>query len=143
MPTPVVAGDHIHRTLGLFIGRGRKYQCSDIETGTGIPERTVSAWLASDPLERRAPKGWHLLTLCGFLGEVFTSKIIGLVGQGAHSLDPEANAPGVIIAQLIGGTAEFAIRGADHIYCNVDRGALEPVADQMIATLTPFSTKGR
>lgn len=143
MPSPESASEAIYRALSLHIGNGKTYSVDDIHAATGIPARNVSAWIAGSPESRRSVKAQHLLMLCSFLGESFTSKVLGVIGMGAHSLEPEAGSPGVIIARLINGTSQFATRGADHVYCNVDLGALEPVADDMITILQPFSTKGR
>jgi hypothetical protein len=41
---------------------------------------------------------------------------------------------------LVEGGAEFAKRGIDGVFCNVDRGALRPFADGVIEALTPFSS---
>lgn len=132
--------DEIARAIGLFMGRGRQFSVADIALATGIGARTLQSYIASGE-ERRTPSYEALFTLMQFFGPQFTSKVLGWIGQGAHSLTPEANDPGVIIATLAQGVSQFAIRGADNVFCHVDQGALEPVADQMIATLVPFSSK--
>ncbi|WP_348656623.1 hypothetical protein [uncultured Sphingobium sp.] len=86
-----------------------------------------------------------LIRIASFLGEegvVFLSKALGVIGLGAHSLTPRPGDPGMVIATLAQGVSQFAIRGADNVYCHVDQGALEPVADELIATLVPFSSRG-
>lgn len=143
IPAQEVAADAIHRALSLYIGRGRQYQADDIEDATGIPARTVSSWIAASPEDRRMPPTDKLLQIAAFLGPRFTSKLLGVAGQGAYSLDPEPSDPAALIATLLDGTNEFTKRGLDHHYCHVDRGVLEPMADRMIALLQPFSSKGR
>lgn len=132
--------DEIARAIGLFMGRGRLLSVNDVATGTGINARTLQSYIASNE-DRRTPSYEHLFTLMQFFGTPFTSKVLGWIGQGAHSLTPQAGDPGIIIATLVGGAAQFAARGADNEYCHVDHGALEAVADEMIATLVPFSSK--
>ena len=144
--TQEMADEAVYRALSLFIGDGRRYSVDDIEIGIpGIKARTVSSWIANSVENRRAPKARDVMRIAHFLGEDgprFLSKVYGSIGMGAHSLSPKAGDPGVIIATLAQGVGQFAIRGADNIFCHVDHGALEPVADQMIATLVPFSSKG-
>ena len=41
------------------------------------------------------------------------------------------------------GVAEFAARGADGVFCHIDRAELEDDADMIIATVTPFASRGR
>lgn len=143
--TQDLADEAVYRALSLFIGDGRRYSVDDIEIGVpGLKARTVSSWIANSPENRRAPKARDIMRIAHFLGHdgiVFLSKIFGPIGLGAHSLTPQAGDPGVIIATLAQGVSQFAIRGADNVFCHVDQGALEPVADQMIATLVPFSSK--
>ncbi|MEE2740781.1 MAG: hypothetical protein VYA35_05310 [Pseudomonadota bacterium] len=145
-PSQVVADDAVYRALSLFIGDGRRYSVHDIEIGIpGLKARTVSSWIANAPENRRAPKMRDLIRIASFLGEegvVFLSKALGVIGLGAHSLTPRPGDPGMVIATLAQGVSQFAIRGADNVYCHVDQGALEPVADELIATLVPFSSRG-
>ncbi|PTQ12937.1 hypothetical protein CLG96_02000 [Sphingomonas oleivorans] len=141
--SPEAADDHIHRTLGLFIGQGRRFSVEDIETGTGIPARTVSGWIANAVENRRRPKGGHLMILCHFIGVEFTNKLLGAVGQGARDLNPAEDAPASVVSKLVSGAAEFAKRGLDGRYCHTDRGELEDDADEMIMILTPFSSRAR
>jgi hypothetical protein len=140
------AKDGVHHALSLFVGRGRAWSCDDLATaltaaGHEIKAGAVGGWIASDPDDRRTPPTDVLLKLFQLLGPAFSNKVLGIVGQGAHALDAKPNEPGRIIADLSRGVAEFATRGADGVFCNVDQGALEPVADLIIATVQPFSSK--
>ena len=139
--TPEAADAHIYRALSLFIGSGRRYSVDDIETGTGIPARTVSAWVANAIENRRRPKGSHLLILQQFIGIELTNKLLAPIGQGGRSLNPEPNDPGVVVAKLSAGLHEFAQRAVDGVYCHIDKGELEPEADMIIATMTPFASR--
>jgi transcriptional regulator with XRE-family HTH domain len=132
--------DEIARAIGLFMGRGRRYSVSDVAMATGLGARSLQSYIASGE-ERRTPSYEVLFTLMQFFGPQFTSKVLGWIGQGAHSLTPQAGDPGMVIATLAQGVSQFAIRGADNHFCHVDQGALEPVADELIATLVPFSSK--
>lgn len=132
--------DEIARAVGLFMGRGRRFSVADVAMVTGINARTLQSYIASNE-DRRTPSYEQLFTLMQFFGPQFTSKVLGWIGQGAHSLTPEATDPGMVIATLAQGVSQFAIRGADNHFCHVDQGELEPVADQLIATLVPFSSK--
>lgn len=143
-----VADEAVYQALSLFIGQGRRYSTADIEAGiAGMKERTVASWIANSPENRRAPKTRDVLRIAQFLGErdgsILLSKIFGCAGFGAHCLHPQPHDPGVIVATLVAGVSEFATRAADQVYCHRDQGALESVADEMIATLLPFSAKGR
>lgn len=140
------AKDAIARALSLNMGQGRRHSISDVASATRLPdedEERCKARLYSyiRETDRRTPPGDVLLRLCDFFGPDFTSKVLGDVGQGAHYLEPRPGEPGYVIARLAKGTGEFAWRGADHRYCHVDRGHLEPVADEMIQILQPFSSK--
>lgn len=140
------AKEGIHHALSLFVGRGRAWSCEDLATaltaaGHEIKAGAVGGWIASDPDDRRTPPSDVLLKLFQILGTPFSNKVLGLVGQGAHALEARPNEPGKIIADLSRGVAEFAVRGADGVYCNADQGALEPVADLIIETVQPFSSK--
>lgn len=132
----------IHRAISLRMGRGREYSVEDVGTGTKIPARTLASYIAAGD-NRRTPSGPALLRLMGFFGAEFTTKVLSLVGMGAFYLEPEPNDPAIVIATLVEGASHFARRGADRVYCHNDQGALEPIADEMIATLTPFSSRSR
>ena len=144
--TQEMADEAVYRALSLFIGDGRRYSVDDIEIGVpGLKARTVSSWIANSPENRRAPKARDMMRIAHFLGAdgpTFLSKVYGSIGLGAHSLTPQPGDPGMVIATLAQGVSQFAIRGADNVYCHVDQGALEPVADELIATLVPFSSRG-
>ena len=140
------AEEAIYHALQLFVGRGRAFSTSDLATsltaaGHPVEARTVASWIAGNPADRRTPPSDVLLKLCHHLGPSFTSKVLAPTGQGAHSLSAVDGTPAEIIAKLAEGSAQFAIRGIDGVYCNVDHGALESVADGMIEILTPFSSK--
>lgn len=155
-PDPSVSNPHlisteggreaIHRALCLFVGRGRAWSVEDlalalVAAGHEVTPRAVQSWIAGDPLERRTPDGPTLLKLFQVLRPAFTSKVLSAIGQGAHSLSAVAGSPAEIIAALTDGSAKFAIRGVDGVFCNLDKGELEGVADRMIEILTPFSSK--
>lgn len=133
--------DEIARAIGLFMGRGRRFSVADVAEGTGLGARSLQSYIASGE-DRRTPSYEVLFTLMQFFGPQFTSKVLGWIGQGAHSLTPEPGDPGMVIATLAQGVSQFAIRGADNHFCHLDQGALEPVADELIATLVPFSSRG-
>lgn len=143
--TQDLADEAVYRALSLFIGDGRRYSVEDIEVGIpGLKSRTVSSWIASSPDNRRAPKARDIMRIAHFLGQdgiVFLSKIYGQIGLGVHSLTPKAGDPGMVIATVVAAAAKFAELGADGVYCHRDQGALEPVTDQLIATVLPFSTR--
>lgn len=141
------AREAIYHALQLFVGQGRAWSCADLAlaltaAGHDTKAGTVGSWISSDPLDRRTPPSDVLLKLGQVLGPAFTSKVLSAIGQGAHSLAAVSGSPAEIIAALTEGSAQFAVRGVDGVYCNVDRGRLEAVADRMIEYLTPFSTKG-
>lgn len=141
------ANDAVHKALSIFIGDGKKHTVGDVEAGTGIASRTVSSWIANSIENRRAPKFRDIIRIAQWLGAtdgpIFLSKALGPAGFGAHNLEPQASDPGMIIATLVTGAGHFAARGADNVFCHRDQGALEPVADEMIAALVPFSTRRR
>lgn len=143
--TPLItqqgADDAVYRALSLFIGSGRRFSCDDIETGTGIPVRTVGSWIANAVENRRRPKAAHMLILQQFVGIELTNKLLGSIGQGGRSLTPDDQAPGMVVAKLSAGLQEFAQRAADGIYDHVDRAELEDDADMIIATVTPFASR--
>lgn len=133
------ARDAIARAIDLQLGEGRRYSFAEGELGTGIKRTTLYSYVRTN--DRHVPPGDVLLQLCHFLGASFTAKLLGPIGQGAHSLSAVSGTPAEIIAALSDGTAQFAIRGVDGVYCNIDQGQLEAVADRMIEILTPFSSK--
>lgn len=140
------AEEAIYHALQLFVGRGRAWSCEDLATaltagGHETKGRTVQSWIAGDPGERRTPPSDVLLKLFQLLDRPFTAKVLGAIGQGAYSTAPLHLLPPQVIAVLSEGLSEFAVRGIDGIYCNVDQGELERFADKMIEVLTPFSTK--
>jgi len=139
MISPDQADDVIFRALSLIMGRGRKFSVEDVELGTGIPARTLSAMIAADVGARRRPKGQHLLMLCQFFGTSFTERLLAPIGQGATDLDPTSDAPCKVVATLMRGAAEFADRAADGQFCHRDRGDLADDAVEMIQILTPFA----
>lgn len=140
--------DAIRHAIDLFVGPGRGWTDDDVATaltaaGHPVKDRTIASWRkrADNPADRRTPPSDALLKLCQIFGPAFTSKVIAAIGQGAHSLTALTGTPAEIIAALSEGTTAFAIRGIDGVYCNVDQGDLERVADHMIEILTPFSSK--
>jgi hypothetical protein len=141
--SPEVADDHIYRTIGLFVGQGRRFSVEDIEAGTRIPARTVSGWIANAVENRRRPKGHHMLMLVQFLGVEFTNKLLGPVGQGGRDLNPAPDEPSVVVARLVENATEFAKRAVDGVFCHRDHAELENPADVIIATMLPFSSRGR
>lgn len=140
-----MADEAVYRALSLFIGDGRRFSVDDIEIGIpGLKARTVSSWIAHSLENRRAPKGRDLLRIAHFLGDdgpTFLSKAYGPIGIGAHSLDPKPGDPGRVIATIVGAAAKFAELGADGVYCHRDKCALEPITDELIATVQPFCTQ--
>lgn len=139
MLTPEAADDHVHRTLSLFMGRGRRFSVEEVSIGTGIADRTLSAMIAASPEARRRPSACHILMLASFFGVEFTERLLAPIGQGARDLDPAADAPGAIVATLITGAAEFARAGQDGAFCNRDRHELADDAASMIRILEPFT----
>lgn len=140
------AKEAVYHALALYIGRARAWSYHDLATaltaaGHDVQPTTVSSWIASNPVDRKTPPTDVLLKLAQILGAAFTSKVLGAIGQGAHSLSAITGDPARLIAALMDGSAQFAILGIDGVYCNVDKGKLEPVADAMIEWLTPFSSK--
>lgn len=136
----------VYHAIRLFVGRGRSWSVEDVAVALNaadhkITARAVQSWIASDPIERRTPDTPMLGALCQLLGPSFTAKWLGPLGQGAHSLSAVTGSPAQIIAALMDGSAQFAVRGIDGVFCNIDRGDLETVADKMIEILTPFSSK--
>jgi hypothetical protein len=79
------ASQQIARAIGLFMGAGRKYSVADVSLGTNIPSRTLSGYIASGE-DRRTPSADKLLVLMHFFGIEFASKVLGVVGMGAHDL---------------------------------------------------------
>lgn len=143
LPAQEVAAQQICRALGMYMGQGRRWTVEEVSGATGIKSRTLWSYIQADPGERSTVPGDKLLILCGFFGAEFTSKVLGVIGQGAHDMEPDSKAPGMVIANLVGGAAVFAELGADNVFDHRDQAKLEPIADTLIATLTPFSTKGR
>lgn len=140
------ASETIYHAISLFVGPNRAWTDHDVVTafqaaGHEITEATVASWRANSIENRRKPDAPTLLKLCQLFGPRFTSKIIGRIGQGAHGLGALAGTPAEIVAALSEGTAQFAVRGVDGLFCHVDRAELEQFADKMIEILTPFSTK--
>lgn len=136
----------VHHALQLFVGRGRAWSVEDVAValtaaGHKITPRAVQSWIASDPIERRTPEADALHKLYQLLPPTFFAKVAGALGYGVHSLTALIGDPAEIIAALADGTAQFAVRGVDGVFCNVDQGHLELVADRMIEILTPFSSK--
>jgi len=138
MISPEAAEEALCRAVGLFMGRGRAHSVEEVSIGTGIPARTLSAMIAQGG-DRRCPSGCNLLLLASFFGVAFTDRLLGAIGQGARDLEPTADAPGVVIATLMAGAAEFAKAGADGRFCHVDRGDLADDAAMMIQILEPFT----
>lgn len=141
------AREGIYDAFSLFVGPGRSKSDNDVGTilraaGHEIKDATVGSWRANSAENRRSPDGPTLLQLCHLLGPAFSSKLLGRVGQGAHGLSALSGTPAEIIAALMDGSAQFAIRGVDGMFCHVDQAELEKFADKMIEILTPFSTKG-
>lgn len=133
------ADDALVATIALFMGRGRRWSVKDVEIGTGISERTLSAMIALDPESRRAPSGRNLLLLMSFFGVEFTDRLLSHVGQGARDLNPAPDAPGVVIAGIMSAAAEFARAGADNQFCSRDRRELRDDAVTLIQLVEPFA----
>lgn len=140
--SPDCASTAIAQSIGLFIGRGRKFSVDEAAAGTGIAARTIRSYIASGE-ERRAPSSENLLILSHFLGRDFTARLLGNIGQGSFDLDPAPGAPGHVIATLVKVASVFADLGSDQIFCNIDKGKLSPLADLAVSVLIPFTTKGR
>ena len=141
LPLHDCVSPHVHRAISLFMGHGRRFSVEEVASATGINARTLYSYIAADPQDRRSPSADRILMLCGFFGAEFTSKLLSIVGQAAHDLHPNSKEPAVVIANLVNGAAAFAQRGADQRFCHIDQAALEPVADEMIQILEPFSTR--
>lgn len=134
------ASQQIARAIGLFMGAGRKYSVADVSLGTNIPSRTLSGYIASGE-DRRTPSADKLLVLMHFFGIEFASKVLGVVGMGAHTLVVKHERPGAVIATLCGATAMIADMAADGVIDHRERAQLEPIADKVIATLQPYATR--
>lgn len=134
------AASSIVRALGLFMGNGRRHSVAEVSEMTGIPTRTLSSYIASG-FDRRTPTADKMLVLMHALGPEFSSKLLSAIGQGAHDLVMKHQQPNVVIATLAGGTAMLAEMAADGTLDHRERLALEPVADEIIQTLLPFSTR--
>lgn len=140
------AEDAIFRALALFMGRGRPHAVADVglalrERGHQISDRALHSYIAADPGERKMPPADILLVLQQYFGSRFASKVLSAIGQAAREMAPLPADPAKVIMVLGTGFTQFAIRGADGIYCHQDDGALEPIADEMIQVLEPFSSR--
>lgn len=133
------ADDALFATIALFMGRGRRFSVKDVELGTGISERTLSAMIALDPESRRAPSGRNLLLLMSFFGVEFTDRLLSHIDQGARDLNPAADAPGMVVAGIMSCAAEFARAGADNKFCSRDLHELRDDAITLIQLVEPFA----
>lgn len=140
--TPEEADRAIYRALTLFIGRGRRYSVEDIAIGTGIPGSTIAKWLTPDPLQRRRPKGSHLLVIRQYIGVEFTNKELEAIGQGGRALHAEEGSPGLVMAHLTRDLAQIAGCGVSGSWNHTHERDLEEAADDAITILTPLSSRG-
>jgi len=142
LPLPDAAENHIYRCISLLIGRGRKYSVADVAFSTGIPERTVASWIATE--DRRQPKAGPLLVLCGFLGPDFTSKLIGQVGQVAQHIDNAGSRrPNEIVRDVLSSLAVIGEAASDGRIDHTEAPACREAADRIIAAVVSLSSVGQ
>jgi hypothetical protein len=138
------ADEAIYRALSLFIGRGRKFSCEDIETGTEgrIKADTIQKWIAGDPVQRKRPSAAKVLLLQQFIGVELTNKLLAPIGQGGRSLNAEEGSPAVVLAHLTADVATIAGCGVAGAWNHTHNRDLERAADDAILILEPLSSRG-
>src|SRR6478736_9735590 len=91
------ANSVFREAVRLFVGRGKRFSCKQVEIGTGIKARMVECFMAPvDSTEFRKPDLEEVLTLCSFFGSAFTSALIEPARQAAFDLPDEELPPGQI-----------------------------------------------
>jgi hypothetical protein len=146
--TPIISRTRldmaVHDMLRLFVGRGREWRVPDLAAASGVAARKIECARCEpgDP-EHRPLDREELASVMSVLGAKAQSVILSLMGTGAHDLVALEMDPAALLGLLMEGGTEFVKRGVDGVFCNGDRGDLRPWADQMIAALTPFSSKAR
>lgn len=132
----------VYDMLRLFVGRGKRWRVVELAAASGVPERMIeSARIEPGSPEHRSLDREQLASVMSVMGVDGQSVILSVMGTAARELNPLPLDPAKLVALLVEGGAEFAKRGIDGLFCNVDRGALRPFADSMIEALSPFSSK--
>lgn len=128
------AGEALSRALRLYVGRGRRYSCKEVERGSGVAARMVESYLC-DPSQEdwRPAKLAEVLSLARFLGPDFTAQWLSLADQGAFWLPDEEPDPGVLAADNADDNAIVTRAAADRQFDEDERPDLHVVGRRMVS----------
>lgn len=109
---------------------------------SGVKVRAIRSYMANDPLEVREPPLSNALSIAVVLGAPAVNAVLSLIGYGgAQPLDePDAIAPGTIVAELITHTAPIARAAADGRFDHTEKPITRAAADAIIQAVLPLSS---
>lgn len=97
--------------LRLFVGRGRRYSVKQLSNATGVKDRAIEcAMCLSGHVDFRPLNMGQILSICKFLGPLFTSEWLAPAEQQATFLTPADHDD--LAGQCIDFAAEYS--GARH-----------------------------
>ena len=120
--------------IRLFVGRGKRYSCKQVEIGTGIAARMIESFMAPvDGTDFRKPDFEEVLSLASFFGAEFTNELIAVAEQGAFDLPDTDLPPGEIAADNADDNAEITRAAKDGKFDRDERPRLKSVGVRMVA----------
>lgn len=99
-----VAARSFHDAFSLFVGRGKRFQCSALAAATGIGQRTVESYLTG----QSTPGLAHYHTLCAVLGEAFANATMRHLSIEVRSTEPDGSTPYNVLAEAGRFVADLA-----------------------------------
>lgn len=120
--------------LNLFVGRGRRYNSKQVQTGTGISHRVIDCFRSYEyghPDYRPLHMGAQL-SIMAFLGPEFTSEWVKLADQGAFALPEFEPDPGTFAISNTDDNAEVVRAAMDGVFDAEERKDLKAVGIRMV-----------
>jgi hypothetical protein len=128
----------------LFVGRGKRYSCKQVEIGTGIAARMIESFMAPvDSTDFRKPDLEEVLSLASFLGCEFTTELIAPAQQAAFDLPDEELPPGQIAADNAEDNATVTRAAIDGEFQQHEHPPLREVGLRMVTRGTRLASLGR
>lgn len=120
----------------------RSMSVETIATLSGVKVRAIRSYMASDPAELREPPLHAALSIAVVLGKGAVNAMLSLIGYGgAEPLDePDARAPGLIVAEIIDATAPIARAAADGRIDHTEEPDVRRAADRIVAAALSLSS---
>lgn len=129
-----VSGEAFSRALRLYVGRGRRYSCKEIERGCGVTARLIEAYLAGPTSEEwRNPSHENMATLFLFLGAQFASDWLAVSRLGAFELPDEEPDPGALAADNSDDNAAITRFAIDREFQDEERPELRVIGTRLMS----------